>query len=167
MFVSGLVLGHSLFAPNGVETAIGDINGTSVTGIGGVFFKASDPAKLRDWYREHLGVDAGPQGFNFFWREPNAALFGRTVWSIFPEGTQYFGDEGQDLMINYRVSDLDALLTKLQRQGVIQVGEVEEYWYGRFAWIIDGEGNRVELWEPVYHSPEEYKRKLKSQAASR
>lgn len=127
-----------------------------VTGIGGVFFKVRDPDSLRLWYRRHLGIDAGPTGANFFWHPPgDHETLARTVWTPFPEDTPYFGDSGQRLMINYRVRDLQGLLERVAAEGVTQVGEVEEYSYGTFAWILDGEGNRVELWEPVDTAPGE------------
>ena len=127
-----------------------------VTGIGGVFFKAENPPALRTWYAEHLGIESGEQGFDFVWRqaeEPERT--GRTVWTIFPQETDYFGREDQECMINYRVDDLGRVLRHLAEKGVRPVGEVEEYSYGRFAWIVDGEGNRVELWEPLSESSAE------------
>jgi catechol 2,3-dioxygenase-like lactoylglutathione lyase family enzyme len=134
-----------------------------VTGIGGVFFKARDPERLRAWYREHLGVEADRPGVNFFWREAvDGGRFGRTVWSAFPADTRYFGPGDQDFMINYRVRDLDELLARLRQEGIAQVGKTEEYWYGRFAWVVDGEGNRVELWEPDRFSPREFERRMKT-----
>ena len=126
-----------------------------VTGIGGVFFKVDDPARFSAWYREHLGIDAARPADNFVWRERDAPdNVGYTVWSPFPRDTGYFGSSEQPLMINYRVRDLDALLAKLRAAGVEQVKDVEEYPYGRFAWILDGEGNRVELWEPAQQTAE-------------
>jgi predicted enzyme related to lactoylglutathione lyase len=129
---------------------------TLVTGIGGVFFKAANPEVSREWYREHLGIAGDRPGVNFFWRErDNPELLGFTVWSVFPSDTDYFGSSEQTFMINYRVRDLDSLLARLKTQGVEQIGDIDEYPYGRFAWILDGEGNRVELWEPVYDAPEQ------------
>ena len=137
-----------------------------VTGIGGVFFKANDPQQLSAWYRQHLGMTGDGPGISFFWREhADPALLGYTVWSVFPRDTAYFGPGEQDSMINYRVRHLDALLAKLELEGVQQVGEVEEYWYGRFAWIVDGEGNRVELWEPVPFEPEEFEQRFRSETS--
>ena len=119
-----------------------------VTGIGGVFFKARDPAALTRWYKEHLGVPAEEGHADFTWREKdNPERIGRTIWSIFPADTDYFGPSHQGFMINYRVANLDRLLEQLKRNGIV-VEKVEEYDYGRFAWISDPEGNRVELWEP-------------------
>ena len=128
-----------------------------VTGIGGVFLRAKDPAKLRAWYRDHLGIDAGPEGKIFTWREDAAPdKQGQTIWSLFPENTKYFGAASQQTMINYRVDDLEVLLARLKTEGVEQAGKVESYDYGKFAWVIDGEGNKVELWqptEPATHMP--------------
>lgn len=133
----------------------------AITGIGGVFFKADDPARLQAWYREHLGIDAGDAGANFWWRNrEDPGRHGRTVWSVFARDSGYFGDTGQQWMINYRVDDLDGLLARLREQGIERVGDIEAYWFGRFAWIVDGEGNRVELWEPADLSPAQYREKM-------
>jgi predicted enzyme related to lactoylglutathione lyase len=119
-----------------------------VTGIGGVFFKAQDPARLAAWYQEHLGIRSEDGHADFPWREnDNPEKIGRTVWSVFPADTDYFGRSSASLMINYRVANLDRLLDQLRAQGVA-VERIEEYDYGRFAWITDPESNRVELWEP-------------------
>ncbi len=116
-----------------------------VTGIGGVFFKARDPDKLTAWYREHLGVPIEDGHAEFLWRDPrNPGQTGRTVWSIFPATTHSFSSA---MMLNYRVANLDRMLEQLREAG-IAVEKVEDYDYGRFAWITDPEGNRVELWEP-------------------
>ena len=118
-------------------------NTEKVTGIGGIFFKARDPGQLSAWYQKHLGV-----GADFIWREHDRPdEIGRTVWSIFPADTDYFGASRPSFMVNYRVSNLDRMLAQLRGQGVT-VEKVEDYDYGRFAWITDPEGNRVELWEP-------------------
>lgn len=116
-----------------------------VTGIGGVFFKAQDPARMAIWYREHLGIATADGHADFAWREKDRPdEIGRTIWSIFPADTDYFGSA---VMINYRVSNLDRMLEQLRSSG-IAVEKVEDYDYGRFAWIRDPEGNRIELWEP-------------------
>jgi predicted enzyme related to lactoylglutathione lyase len=122
-----------------------------VTGIGGVFFKARDRAALGEWYRTHLGIDVQDGGFAVFrWRdgETDPERGGSTVWSLFPEDTEYFGSKNQRVMINYRVGDLDAVLASLRREGVTVDERVEETPEGRFGWITDPEGNRIELWEP-------------------
>ncbi len=123
-----------------------------VTGIGGIFFKGHDPEKLYQWYEKHLGIvrEGHGQGAAFRWREQNNEDQGEgmTVWSIFPEDTKYFQPSRSAFMINYRVDDLDALLAALKQEGVEIDPHREGYDYGRFAWIMDPEGNRIELWEP-------------------
>ncbi|MBI3871889.1 MAG: VOC family protein [candidate division Zixibacteria bacterium] len=126
-----------------------------VTGIGGIFFKANDPKRLFEWYRTHLGIAPDPRdepdwtGFTFRWRDPdNPERVGSTVWSIFPRSSRYFGSGDQPYMINYRVDNLDGLLAELRREGVTIGDHVEESEYGKFGWITDPEGNRVELWQP-------------------
>ncbi len=120
-----------------------------VTGIGGVFFKTADPEATRSWYRDHLGVDAGPWGKTFHWRDVNSPdKVGSTVWSPFAADTDYFGAGPQPFMVNYRVEDLDGLLDTLRAAGVTVDERIEEQPYGRFAWVVDPDGRRVELWEP-------------------
>ncbi|MFQ5552363.1 MAG: VOC family protein [Thermoplasmata archaeon] len=121
-----------------------------VTGIGGVFFKAQDPEELKAWYVRHLGLPARTEGDVIFeWREREEPdRKGATVWGPFPRETDYFEPSQAPFMINYRVADLDGLLAQLRQEGVEVEDRVEEYPYGRFAWIMDPEGNRVELWEP-------------------
>jgi predicted enzyme related to lactoylglutathione lyase len=119
-----------------------------VTGIGGIFFRAKDPDRMSAWYREQLGIGTKDGHADFVWREhdhPDAS--GQTVWSIFPADTDYFGPSRPAFMINYRVSNLDRMLAQLRRNGVV-IEKVEDYDYGRFAWITDPEGNWIELWEP-------------------
>jgi predicted enzyme related to lactoylglutathione lyase len=122
-----------------------------VIGIGGVFFKAKDPKTLRAWYQEKLGI-AMQDGANFgmfLWRErQDASREGTTVWGLFPETTKYFAPSPAPFMINYRVRNLEALLTQLRSAGVPVDGKVVEDTNGKFAWIVDPEGNKVELWEP-------------------
>lgn len=118
-----------------------------VTGIGGVFLKVRDVEKMSAWYREHLGVPIADGHASFSWRDGATGGDGCTVWSLFPADTDYFGPPQQSLMINYRVANLDRMLDQL-RQGGIKIQKVEDYDYGRFAWITDPEGNRIELWEP-------------------
>lgn len=121
-----------------------------VTGIGGIFFKSEDPTRLREWYREHLGIESeGDSGASFHWREADdPEQKGFTVWSAFPANTRYFDPSKAPFMINYRVANLDWLLQQLRAEGVEADPRVEEYDYGRFAWIMDPDGNRIELWEP-------------------
>jgi catechol 2,3-dioxygenase-like lactoylglutathione lyase family enzyme len=119
-----------------------------VTGIGGIFFKAKDPATLAAWYREHLGIESNDGYADFPWRDADRPdELGRTVWSLFPADTDYFQPSKQPFMINYRVSNLPRLLEQLRREGVT-IEKVENHDYGSFAWVMDPEGNRIELWQP-------------------
>jgi predicted enzyme related to lactoylglutathione lyase len=117
--------------------------GESVEGVGGVFFRASDPDALRAWYAEHLGIAMEDYGTTFRSNDGD-----QTVWAPFPADTEYFGPGGQQLMVNFRVRDLDAMLVQLRAAGVDVDERVERMEYGRFAWARDLEGNRFELWEP-------------------
>jgi predicted enzyme related to lactoylglutathione lyase len=114
-----------------------------VAGIGGVFFRAKDPEALKRWYREHLGIDFEDYGTTF-----TAADGDQVVWAPFAADTEYFGRRDQQGMINYRVSDLAAMVAQLRGAGVDVDEHGEEHEYGRFAWATDPEGNRFELWEP-------------------
>jgi predicted enzyme related to lactoylglutathione lyase len=118
-----------------------------VTGIGGVFFKSSDPKKIKEWYHKHLGIETV-----FKWKEldnPSAPAPAQTIWSPFKEDTNYFEPSSKPFMFNYRVENLVELLQVLKEEGVEQVGKIEEYPYGKFAWILDPEKNKIELWEPI------------------
>lgn len=121
-----------------------------VTGIGGVFLKAKDPDRLRDWYRQHLGLDVeGWGGVTFKWHSPGQPYpDGATVWSIFPAQSDYFAPSSAPFMINYRVEDLHALLATLREEGCDVDSKTDESEYGKFGWVMDPEGNKVELWEP-------------------
>ncbi len=119
-----------------------------VTGIGGIFFSARDPAALRDWYRKHLGIDVQDWGGTVFaWTDADGKpAGGTTVWSVgsgenFKPGTAPF-------MVNYRVADLHALVAALKDEGCNVLDKVDESEFGKFAWVMDPEGNKVELWEP-------------------
>jgi len=115
-------------------------------GVGGVFLKARDPQALSRWYAEHLGIseqDGGSLAFD----GPESA--GMTVFAHFPANTKYFGEGDQQVMINFRVDDLDELLKQLTAAGVRIDPKRDDASYGRFAWIWDPEGNRVELWQPL------------------
>jgi predicted enzyme related to lactoylglutathione lyase len=121
-----------------------------VTGIGGMFFKSNDPKKLTDWYHKHLGIEVDTYGgWSFRWREMRRTQrIGCTVWSPFEQSSNYFDPSEQPYMFNFRVADLKALLAQLRREGVHVIDEVQEYPYGKFGWIIDPEGRKIELWEP-------------------
>ena len=114
-----------------------------VTGIGGIFFKAKDPELLYAWYEKHLGLRRNAQ--------TQAVMFeggGPTIWSLFSSSTKYFEPSPTAFMLNYRVDDLDAVVGALRDEGIEILGR-EHYDYGRFAWIMDPEENRIELWEPA------------------
>ena len=121
-----------------------------VTGVGGVFLRARDPKALTDWYHKHLGFPLTDHGITFMWTDEVPKGTGMTAWSAFKESTDYFGKGShQAVMINYRVDDMDALLDKLKAAGVEIDPHRDDASYGRFAWIVDPEGNRVELWQPL------------------
>jgi D-3-phosphoglycerate dehydrogenase len=117
-----------------------------VTGIGGVFFKAKNPKELKAWYAEHLGFPVDEYGCSFWWKDAqgNDAM---TQWSLFANDTKYFEPSQAPLMLNYRVDDLAGLLSQLKSSGITVVGEPQSFDYGQFAWILDPEGNKIELWQ--------------------
>lgn len=121
-----------------------------VIGIGGLFFKSPDQNRLRTWYQEKMGLPYEEYGVTFRWRafdDPSREQ--RTAWSIFPGDTDYFEPGKASFMVNYVVDDLDAFLAKLTARGVEIDPKREDYAYGRFAWILDPDGNKIELWEPA------------------
>jgi glyoxylase I family protein len=116
-----------------------------VTGIGGVFFRANDPLELAHWYRDQLGVDSGVDGESVWRQEPGPTVFA----PVDSDASYYFAGPEQAVMVNFRVGDLDAMVAQLRTAGADIDGEIEtEEGTGRFAWVIDPEGNRVQLWEP-------------------
>ena len=122
-----------------------------VTGIGGVFFKTTgDKAALVEWYRKHLGMELEPFGGAILrWPNDKAEDKGLTVWSVAGKDSKWFAPSTSSFMINYRVDDLDALLAQLRADGVEVVGGPESHENGKFAWVMDPDGNNVELWEPM------------------
>ncbi|MEP5612883.1 MAG: VOC family protein [Cyclobacteriaceae bacterium] len=121
-----------------------------VTGIGGMFFKSEDPKKMQDWYNKHLGIEMNEWSGLFKWRDlENKEKVGTTIWSPFQKDTDYFGPSEKDYMFNYRVENLTELLAQLKKEGVKVIDKVEEYDYGKFGWIMDPEGRKIELWEPI------------------
>lgn len=117
-----------------------------VTGLGGIFIKTPDSNALKSWYAEHLGITTDEYGATFSWRKENGQK-GYTVWSLFNEHTEYFKPSTQPFMINFRVDNLEELLKVLKEEGVQVVGEMEVFEYGKFGWIMDPDGNKIELWE--------------------
>ena len=122
-----------------------------VTGIGGIFIKAENPEQLYEWYEKHLGLKREPHGHGsmLHWREDeNPERRGTTVWALFEKHSKYFEPSRAPFMLNYRVDDMDALLDALREEGVAIDPKRDDSDYGRFAWITDPEGNKIELWEP-------------------
>ncbi len=121
-----------------------------VTGIGGVFFTAKDPQALQAWYKDHLGIDVQSWGGAAFdWTDENGTpTGGTTAWNISPEGGDQFAPGSASFMVNYRVADLRALVAALREEGCNVLEKIDESEYGTFGWVIDPEGNKVELWQP-------------------
>jgi predicted enzyme related to lactoylglutathione lyase len=121
-----------------------------VTGIGGIFFTAKDPVALQAWYREHLGIDVQEWGGAAFeWADAEGnPIKGTTAWSINAADRQPFAPGRSPFMVNYRVDDLRALLQALRDEGCDVLDKTDESEYGKFGWVVDPEGNKVELWEP-------------------
>ncbi len=140
-----------LFRPKGADAI-------KVRGFGGVFFKSPDIKALAGWYDTHLGTRFRENPYQTFkWRERNMpARTGRTEFSLFKADTDYFAPSESSFMLNFRVADLDALLEELRHKGVNQVGKTDTYDYGKFAWIMDPDGNKIELWQPVDEVLENY-----------
>jgi predicted enzyme related to lactoylglutathione lyase len=122
-----------------------------VTGIGGVFFKANDPKALQAWYRDNLGIDVQPWGGAAFdWvDDAGKPVAGTTAWNIASQQSDQFAPSSAPFMINYRVDDLHGLVKALREKGCNVLDKVEDSEYGKFGWVIDPEGNKVELWEPA------------------
>ncbi len=121
-----------------------------VLGVGGVFIRARDRAALATWYRDNLGMDIDMNWFGTSLpaRHDDDAPSACTVWSAFAADTDYFGRPDQQVMINYRVADLDAMLAQLRSGGCDVDDKVERSDFGAFGWVTDPEGNRIELWQP-------------------
>ena len=123
-----------------------------VVGLGGIFFKAQDPEKLGAWYKKHLGLPVEDWGGVSFRESPPAANAPKResyiAWSPFGTDTDYFAPSEKPFMFNFRVNDLAAVLSELRREGVQVDDKVDESEFGKFGWLMDPEGNRIELWEP-------------------
>jgi predicted enzyme related to lactoylglutathione lyase len=135
------------FAFKSVTTINSNNKMKRVTGIGGVFFKCNDPKATTEWYQKHLGLDTNPYGATFEWYEsPDSTKKAQTQWTPFAENSKYFD---KDFMINYRVENLEGLVEELKKEGVTIVDKIETLDYGKFVHILDAEGNKVQLWEPI------------------
>ena len=129
-----------------------DDNTPKVTGIGGIFFKTENPKETREWYGKHLGLSINDYGSSFETRNANNPdEINYTQWSPFGENTEYFEPSKKEFMINYRVQHIEKLVENLRNSGVTIVDSIEEYEYGKFVHIMDPDGNKLELWEPVDH----------------
>ena len=157
VFVAGFISGHLRPLDFGGQVVQAERQATPpppaerVTGIGGIFIKAKDPKSLTAWYADHLGVPRanGPVPPLFKWRDhDDPKIVGNTVWAFFNASTKYFAPSTAPFMINYRVNNLDGLLTRLRAAGVTIEGKVVEDVNGKFGWVMDPEGNKIELWEP-------------------
>ena len=135
---------------------MGDSTAGQVLGIGGVFFRSKDPARLAAWYAEHLGLsfEAWGDTHGTHFAPDGMPPHAFTVFSIFKSNTEYFGPSGQSFMLNLIVDDLDAALARVVAGGAERLDDIEEHDYGRFGWFIDPDGNRVELWQPPEKMPE-------------
>jgi predicted enzyme related to lactoylglutathione lyase len=120
-----------------------------VIGLGGIFLKCRDQVKTSEWYQKHLGINMESWGAQFFSKDdPDPEQKGYTVFSLFKRSTEYFDPSEQPFMVNFKVDNLDALIAQLKSEGIEFVGTPVDEEFGKFAWIMDPEGNKVELWEP-------------------
>ena len=119
-----------------------------VTGLGGFFFKSTDPDASKKWYKKHLGLNTDDYGCTFHWKNEKGEDC-TTQWSPFKADTDYFEPSKKQFMMNFRVENLVEFKKLLEQEGVQIAGEIEEYVYGKFLWIMDNDGNKIELWEPI------------------
>ena len=123
-----------------------------VTGIGGIFFFSDNPKELKKWYSNNLGLETNEWGSTFEYRNANRPEeINYLQWSPFKKGSEYFAPSKKEFMINYRVQNIEGLVKKLQTNGVTILDKIETYDYGKFVHIMDSEGNKIELWEPIDH----------------
>ena len=126
------------------------MTGKKVIGVGGIFFKCKDPDQVKSWYRDNLGFNTDQYGTLFEFRNAdNPEEKNYLQWSPFKDDTTYFEPSQKEFMINFRVADLESLVEQLRKDGVQILDEIETYDYGKFVHIMDLEGNKIELWEPV------------------
>lgn len=132
------------------EAAVTTDTTPKVTGIGGIFFFSDDPEKSKEWYANNLGLEVNEWGSSFEFRNANRPdEINYLQWSPFKKGSEYFAPSEKEFMINYRVQNIEGLVRKLRENGVTIVDTIETYDYGKFVHIMDAEGNKIELWEPV------------------
>jgi predicted enzyme related to lactoylglutathione lyase len=121
-----------------------------VTGIGGIFFFSDNPEKTKEWYSENLGLEVNQWGSSFEFRNANRPdEINYLQWSPFKQGSEYFSPSKKEFMVNYRVQNIEGLVNKLKNNGVTILDSIETYDYGKFVHIMDAEGNKIELWEPI------------------
>lgn len=127
-------------------------NTPKVTGIGGIFFFSDDTEKTKDWYAKNLGIETNPYGASFEFRNAHRPEeINYLQWSPFKKGSSYFEPSKKEFMVNYRVQNIEGLLEKLKANGVTILDTIESFEYGKFLHIMDDEGNKIELWEPIDH----------------
>ena len=132
------------------ETSPPQDNTPKVTGIGGIFFFSENPEKTKEWYAENLGLEVNQWGSSFEFRNANLPdEINYLQWSPFKQGSEYFAPSKKEFMINYRVQNIEGLVNKLKNNGVTILDSIESYDYGKFVHIMDAEGNKIELWEPI------------------
>jgi predicted enzyme related to lactoylglutathione lyase len=123
-----------------------------VTGIGGIFFFTEDTEKTKDWYSKNLGLETNEWGSSFEFRNANRPEeINYCQWSPFKQGSEYFSPSKKEFMVNYRVQNIEGLVEKLKLNGVTLLDSIASYDYGKFVHIMDDEGNKIELWEPIDH----------------
>ncbi len=154
LVISGLLISGYTKGGQNVQSTQPEQRGR-ILGIGGIFFKSANRDQMREWYSKHLGLSDKGSGAMLPWREKGDPQKEHvTVWSLFPASSDYFGaGHAQQFMINYIVDDMDALLDRLKHEGVKIDDKRMDESYGRFAWIYDSDGNKIELWQPVAAKP--------------
>jgi predicted enzyme related to lactoylglutathione lyase len=150
--IIGLIYANTILSGenNNLKKELADVQSKKVIGIGGIFFKSKDPEMLKEWYYKNLGLVPNDYGSIFEFRNTdNAEEKGYLQWSPFKETTKYFLPSEKDFMINFRVENMEDLVKELIKSEITFTDTVESYEYGKFVHIMDPEGNKIELWEPV------------------